>query len=207
MLYVGHVKKEVAGLGVIHEVNEPKVGYDEYLPPPPPELLQDYNDQDPVYANIKQRPPSSPPPPPPQNMNEDNRLYHARPYNIDASEDSNKQGKLGMRVDSFSSSSSDASNPSASQVNPAPNRIKHNFTGSKPLQLGNETGFSSDEEKNLVQEALKNPTVPAGKKCSSCKEALSPGDVAISTERAGPTKVWHPRCFRCCECKVIKIIQ
>ena len=51
--YVGHVKREVAGLGTIHEINKPRMEYfDEYLPPPPPELLQDVAEEDPIYANL-----------------------------------------------------------------------------------------------------------------------------------------------------------
>ena len=52
--YVGHVKREVAGLGTVREINKPRMEYfDEDLPPPPPELLQDFAEEDPMRALIE----------------------------------------------------------------------------------------------------------------------------------------------------------
>ena len=57
MDYIGHVKKDVAGLGEVHELNTPPSPTDtiaaadhhDLLPPPPPELLVD---DEPIYANL-----------------------------------------------------------------------------------------------------------------------------------------------------------
>ena len=201
--YVGHVKRDVAGLGIIHEVNKPHEEYiDEYLPPPPPELLQEFGDNDPIYVNVARKGRTSfNRALPNTGIDPKENLHHARPYNIIENEDLNeKTKKLGIRVDSFSSSSSDTSNASAN----------NNNTSLKPKSsqrgewsnVKNGNGLSSDGGRNLLQEAMKHPTIPAGQKCENCKDDLKTGEVAISAERAGPVKLWHPRCFKCHDCKV-----
>ena len=200
--YVGHVKREVAGLGTIHEINKPTMEYvDEDLPPPPPELLQGISEEDPIYANL-----------PPGggrllniNSNRNNNgiqsrenLHYARPYNIDLNEEMNEKPNA-TRVDSFSSStSSDASGPIR-------NRPNHTKQGAFPVAISNGRGegeTDSQRGRNLLHEAMKHPALPAGQKCEHCKEILKTGEVAINAERAGPSKIWHPRCFKCHECEV-----
>ena len=200
--YVGHVKREVAGLGTIHEINKPTMEYvDEDLPPPPPELLQGISEEDPIYANL-----------PPGggrllniNSNRNNNgiqsrenLHYARPYNIDSNEEMNEKPNA-TRVDSFSSStSSDASGPTR-------NRPNHTKQGAFPVAISNGRGegeTDSQRGRNLLHEAMKHPALPAGQKCEHCKEILKTGEVAINAERAGPSKIWHPRCFKCHECEV-----
>ena len=209
--YVGHVKKEVAGLGVIYEVNKPKMEYiDDDLPPPPPELLRDFNDEDPMYANITrlQLPtPSSHPVHTSKGIKPSDKLYHARPYNSESAKElTNRPDKLGTRVDSFSSSSSDTSNPSTPKTSLTPHNSKNTSPNHKVSDVKNEG--NSEGGNNLLHEAMKNPVIPAGKKCENCKTVLKTGEVAISAERAnfsGPVKIWHPRCFKCHDCKVFDL--
>ena len=200
--YVGHVKREVAGLGTIHEINKPGMEYvDEDLPPPPPELLQDYSEEDPIYANIV--------PDGIQSLNiNSNRskgihskenIHYARPYNVEASDEiSDKVNPT--RVDSFSSSSSsDASGPTKSK----PNHAKQGISGSLISNGRKGEEKNAQTRTNLLREAMKHPTLPAGQKCEHCDLVLKTGEVAINAERAGPSKIWHPRCFKCHECQVM----
>ena len=205
--YVGHVKKEVAGLGVIYEVNKPKmeyIGCDDDLPPPPPELLQDDPDENPIYVNVV---PSgrtySHPPLSNKATNSRENVHHARPYNIDGAEEiKGKPSQLGMHVDSFSSSSSNGSSTPGKNTSPA-QRNANASSQLKSSDVKNRFPVNSDGRGNLIHEAMKHPTIPVGQKCENCKDILKTGEVAISAERAGPVKIWHPRCFKCHECKVI----
>ena len=204
------MKKEVAGLGVIYEINKPKMEYiDDDLPPPPPELLRDFNDEDPIYANVTRNgPPSSHPPLPTKGIKPGDKLYHARPYNLESTEElTNRPHKSGVRVDSFSSSSSDASSPSTTKTSPTPYTRKNASPSAKVPDVDNEGSFNSEGGRNLLHEAMKNPIIPAGKTCENCKDILNTGEVAISAERAGPVKIWHPRCFKCHDCKVIDLYK
>ena len=111
-----------------------------------------------------------------------------------------------MHVDSFSSSSSDGSGRLSKNTSHAQRNAK------APSQIKSPNGkhrFPADPETsgNLLHEAMKHPTIPVGQKCENCKNTLKTGEVAISAERAGPVKIWHPRCFKCHECKVIRIIN
>ena len=217
--FVGHVKKDVAGLAIIHEVDV-HVNYDE-LPPPPPELLlQDLNDnEEPIYVNVERRRGEPLLPPKDQHHsahkagNVDN-LYHARPYHVDSKENLSNlitafdgRGGGGCNFDSFDSTSSDLSNPT-SQAH-IKEHISTTDSSRAPKSKINQDslghhGAKTGDGRSLLEEAIENPTIPAGKKCESCKSVLKTGDVAISAERAGPSKVWHPACFKCCECKVSK---
>eukprot|EP00731_Ephydatia_muelleri_P032074 Em0023g581a len=37
--------------------------------------------------------------------------------------------------------------------------------------------------------------------CAGCSMDISLGEVHVVADRLGPDKVWHPRCFKCAECK------
>ena len=63
--YIGHVKKDVAGLATIMELEESPPDLSD-LPPPPPELLDPPNEE-PIYANLPLKRPSP-------------DLFHAKPY-------------------------------------------------------------------------------------------------------------------------------
>ena len=198
--YVGHVKREVAGLGTVREINKPRMEYfDEDLPPPPPELLQDFAEEDPIYANLVPGDFQS------LNINSNGskgnqskeNLHYARPYNIEPIEEISDRSNP-TRVDSFSSSSSsDASGSTGNKQNHA----KHGVSKSSVLNSGD--GGGNDAERNLLNEAMKHSTLPAGLKCEHCKDVLKTGEVAINAERAGSSKIWHPRCFKCHECQVM----
>ena len=204
--YVGHVKRDVAGLGIIYEVNKPNINVmDEDLPPPPPELLQDLNRDKPIYSNITQNgDESSYVPLTQKTSNLTENLHYARPYHINDNADddiSNKMKNLGMRIDSFSSSSSNDSNQSINNNN----RMdpKHSSTkGGMQFIPRNGTTYKNEGGENLLHEAMKHPAAPAGQKCENCKHVMKTGEVAISAERAGPIKLWHPRCFKCHDCEV-----
>lgn len=34
--------------------------------------------------------------------------------------------------------------------------------------------------------------------CAGCNSSMVAGDMAVFTDRMGPSKCWHPQCFRCC---------
>jgi len=200
--YVGHVKREVAGLGTIHEINKPRMEYfDEYLPPPPPELLQDVAEEDPIYANLVPGDFQS------LNINSNGskgtqskeNLHYARPYNIEPTEKISDRSNP-TRVDSFSSSSSsDASESTGNKQNYTKQSV------SKSLVSDGRDGSGKDFERgrHLLNEAMKHSTLPPGLKCEHCKVVLKTGEVAINAERAGSSKIWHPRCFKCHECQVM----
>jgi len=205
--YIGHVKKEVAGLGIIHEVNKPKmeyIGYDDDLPPPPPELLQDDPDENPIYINVSPNGgTSSRSYFSNKGTNRRENLHHARPYNIGGDEETRGMpNQLGMRVDSFSSSSSNGSDRPGNNTSLTQNSAK---TSSPLSGVKQRFPVNYEERGNLLHQAMKHPTIPSGQKCDNCKNVLKTGEVAITAERAGPVKIWHPRCFKCHECKELLV--
>jgi hypothetical protein len=111
-----------------------------------------------------------------------------------------------MHVDSFSSSSSDGSGTPGKNTSLAESNAKAS-SQFKSADVQNKFPVNREGKGNLLHEAMKHPTIPVGQKCENCENILKTGEVAISAERAGPVKIWHPRCFTCHECKVITLFH
>ncbi len=70
--------------------------------------------------------------------------------------------------------------------------------GGQPQQ---QQGRGDGGQKNRHQHR-RSKDAAAVARCQECKGDLFPGDVAVQADRAGKDKMWHPRCFKCFECRV-----
>lgn len=206
MDYIGHVKKDVAGLGTVYELpngrlsplpGSPRLTRLEDLPPPPPELLLN---NEPIYANIPINPAngltrrgshSGPPSP----------VFHARPYQDNSGSHNGSPSSSPNRTPtSRRRSSLNTGLPSGSGMGLA-GRFQAPSPSPPPMPRAlEETSFPVTASGGASSDfsTLQHHSV---RRCEGCGEELGSGDVAVRAERAGATKVWHPQCFKCFKCK------
>lgn len=68
------------------------------------------------------------------------------------------------------------------------------------LEDGKQSGLVT--EAHIPQPSELTPVMDLKLHCAQCTEDISPGEVVVFADRAGPEVGWHPKCFVCNICQV-----